>query len=107
MAALSHGELAVAIHTAGPPASAAALSTDQIRALAVTGIALLGLAEARRIGDESRLVNVAYCTKARDDASADVRAEVAAHHRIWGTWRQEQTAIDLAHRPSSQRTVTG
>ena len=105
LAALSNGELAVAIHAAGLPPGTAALSTDQIRALAVTGIALLGLAEARRINDESRLVNVAYCTKARDDASADLRAEVTAHHRIWGTWRREQTATDLAYRLSSQQTI--
>lgn len=42
LAALSNGELAVAIHAAGLPSDTADLSTDQIRALAVTGIALLG-----------------------------------------------------------------
>lgn len=95
---LTNGELAVAIHAAGIPAKAHALTADQLKALAVAGIARLGLAGVYRLDAESRAANVAYCDKTRYDRSADVRAELATTRRIWGSDRNEQTAVNLACR---------
>ena len=95
---LSNGQLAVAIHAAGIPTNADALSIGEIEALAVTGLCQLGLAEAGRINDESRAANISYCAKTRCDRSAEVHAELAIINRIWGSRKREQQAVDLAYR---------
>ncbi|GAB3819398.1 hypothetical protein [Micromonospora zhanjiangensis] len=100
---MSNGELAVAIHAAGIPARPNALTVSQIKALALAGIARLGLAEIRRVHEESRRSNLSYCEKTRRDAGADVDAEVATTRRIWGSFRKEQMATNLAYRLS--RTI--
>ncbi|WP_341718331.1 hypothetical protein QQG74_00505 [Micromonospora sp. FIMYZ51] len=95
---LSNGQVAVAIHAAGLPANAAALTVAEIEGMAITGLCQLGLAEARRINDESRKVNTAYCAKTRHNRLVDVRTEIATINRLWGSRKQEQQAVDLAYR---------
>jgi hypothetical protein len=95
---LNNGELAVAIHASGVSARANALTPAEIKALAIAGIARLGVAEVRRVSEEVRTANAAFCDKTREDAAADVRAEEATVLRVWGSRRKEQTAIDLACR---------
>jgi hypothetical protein len=95
---LNNGELAVAIHASGVSARANALTLAEIKALAIAGIARLGVAEVRRVSEEVRTANAAYCDKSRNDATADVRAEEATVLRVWGSRRREQRAIDLACR---------
>lgn len=95
---LTNGELAVAIHSAGVATRANTLTVAEVRALAIAGIARLGVAEVRRISEEARLANAAYCDKTRHDDFADVSKEEATVRRVWGSRRKEQTAVNLASR---------
>ncbi|MFG3687003.1 hypothetical protein [Micromonospora sp. NPDC047740] len=86
--ALTYGELAIAIHAAGIPATAASLTADQIKALAVDGIAHLGLAEIYRVNEQWRAANT-------NDCDTTYHAEI---RRLWGSHKREETAIALGYR---------
>ncbi|WP_328414276.1 hypothetical protein OG470_19630 [Micromonospora sp. NBC_00389] len=85
---LNYGDLAIAIYAAGIPAKADALTVEQIKALAVAGIAHLGVAEIYRINEQWRTVNRADCDKVYRDGI----------RRLWGSARREDTAVGLGYR---------
>ncbi|MFU8873424.1 hypothetical protein [Micromonospora sp. SL4-19] len=86
--ALTYGELAVAVHAAGIPAKANSLTADEIKSLAVAGIARLGLAEIYRLNEQWRAANTADC-------DTTYHAEI---RRLWGSGKREQTAVTLGYR---------
>ena len=92
---LTEGELAVAIHAAGIPANWRTLSVDQIKSLALAGIAWLGLDEIRRLNRETRALNLQPRTP----------ANTKALRRLWTSARLQQTATDLAFRSRSATSV--
>lgn len=85
---LTYGQLAIAIHAAGIPAQANSLTVEQIKALAVAGIARLGLAEIYRINEQWRAANTVDC-------AATYRAEI---RRLWGSGKREDAAVSLGYR---------
>jgi hypothetical protein len=89
---LTNGELAVAIHAAGIPANWRTLSVDQVKDMALAGIARLGLDGIRRLDREARALNLQPRTP----------ANVQARRRIWGSGRMAQTATDLAFEVTSR-----
>ncbi|MEV4202263.1 hypothetical protein [Micromonospora globbae] len=85
---LTYGELAIAIHAAGIPAKANSLTVDQIKALAVAGIARLGLTEIYRINEQWRAANTVDC-------DTTYHGEI---RRLWGSHKREETAVTLGYR---------